>query len=78
MVWVLYIIFVMIFKYLIFNSVGCILYLSALPFIKNAEENATFTMYFSRQWQDTMFLSLHNFLSVVLSTMRILEFSSSL
>lgn len=41
----------------------------ALPFIKNAEENATFTMYFSRQWQDTVFLSLHNFLSVVLSTM---------
>jgi len=66
----------MIFKYLIFNDVGHILYLSALPFIKNAEENATFAMYFSRQWQDTMFLSLHNVLSVVLSTMRILRSSS--
>ena len=49
-----------------------ILCISVLPFIKNAEENATFAMYFSRQWQDTMFLSLHNFLSVILSTMRIL------
>jgi len=49
-----------------------IVFVSVLPFIKNAEENATFAMYFSRQWQDTVFLSLHNFLNVVLSTMRIL------
>ena len=49
-----------------------VLYITVLPFIKNAEENATFAVYFSRQWQDTMFLSLHNFLSITLSTMRIL------
>ena len=55
------------------SDVWCVLYISVLPFVKNAEENVTFAMYFSRQWQDTMFLSLHNFLSVVLSTMRILD-----
>jgi hypothetical protein len=39
---------------------------------KNPEENTTFALYFSRQWQDTLFLSLHNFISIILSTMRIL------
>lgn len=37
----------------------------ALPFIKNADEHPTFAVYFTRQWQDTMLLSLHNFISVV-------------
>ncbi|KAG8188425.1 hypothetical protein JTE90_007994 [Oedothorax gibbosus] len=37
----------------------------ALPFIKNADEHPTFSAYFNRQWQDTMLLSLHNFISVV-------------
>ena len=59
------------------NNVWYVLCTPVLPFIKNAEENVTFAMYFSRQWQDTMFLSLHNFLSVVLSTMRILDVSEA-
>ncbi|XP_035223574.1 WD repeat-containing protein 91-like isoform X1 [Stegodyphus dumicola] len=37
----------------------------ALPFTKNADEHPTYAVYFSRQWQDTMLLSLHNFISVV-------------
>ncbi|XP_015911226.1 WD repeat-containing protein 91 [Parasteatoda tepidariorum] len=37
----------------------------ALPFMKNADEHPNFSVYFSRQWQDTMLLSLHNFISVV-------------
>ncbi|GIY77504.1 WD repeat-containing protein 91 [Caerostris extrusa] len=37
----------------------------ALPFIKNADEHPTYAAFFSRQWQDTMLLSLHNFISVV-------------
>ncbi|KAK3593070.1 hypothetical protein CHS0354_007861 [Potamilus streckersoni] len=41
----------------------------AFPFVHNREENSHFSMYFSRQWQDTFFLSLHNFLSVVLQAM---------
>lgn len=41
----------------------------ALPFLKNVEENPTFSVYFSRQWQDTMLLSLHNFISVVFQSM---------
>ena len=57
---------------------NCVVLCPVLPFVKNAEENSTFAMYFSRQWQDTMFLSLHNFLSVVLSTMRIFCRSPSL
>jgi hypothetical protein len=36
----------------------------ALPFIKNPEENPTFMVYFTRQWQDTMLISLHNLLAV--------------
>ena len=32
--------------------------------MKNPEENAVFTVYFSRQWQDTMLVSLHNLLAV--------------
>lgn len=37
----------------------------ALPFMKNADEHPTFAVYFTRQWQDTMLLSLHNLISVV-------------
>lgn len=35
----------------------------ALPFIKNPEENATFQLYFSKQWNDLFWISLQNFLS---------------
>ncbi|KAK4018483.1 WD repeat-containing protein 91 isoform X1 [Daphnia magna] len=36
----------------------------ALPFIKNPEENPTYMVYFTRQWQDTMLISLHNLLAI--------------
>ncbi|KAI5700864.1 hypothetical protein M8J76_012096 [Diaphorina citri] len=36
-----------------------------IPFIKNPEENTLFSLYFSRQWQDTLLISLHNFLACV-------------
>lgn len=39
-------------------------FLIALPFVKNPEENPTFMVYFTRQWQDTMLISLHNLLAV--------------
>ncbi|EEC00691.1 hypothetical protein IscW_ISCW001585 [Ixodes scapularis] len=36
----------------------------ALPFLKGAEDNPNFQVYFTRQWQDMMIISLRNFLSV--------------
>ena len=47
------------FKINLFKSL-----LLALPFIKNPEENPSYMVYFTRQWQDTMFISLHNLLSI--------------
>ena len=35
----------------------------ALPFVKNPEENSTFQLYFSKQWNDLFWISLQNFLS---------------
>jgi hypothetical protein len=35
----------------------------ALPFIKNPEENITFQIYFSKQWNELFWISLQNFLS---------------
>ena len=37
----------------------------ALPYVKDPQDNPSFSLYFSRQWQDTLYLSLNNFLSVV-------------
>lgn len=37
----------------------------AFPFVKNPEDNPVYSVHFSRQWQDTMLLSLHNFLSII-------------
>lgn len=37
----------------------------ALPFVKNPEDNPTYSVHFSRQWQDTMLVSLHNFLATI-------------
>ncbi|UJR22257.1 hypothetical protein I4U23_025318 [Adineta vaga] len=34
-----------------------------LPFIPNPEENATFRVYFSKQWNELFWISLQNFLS---------------
>lgn len=35
----------------------------SIPFIKNPEENSTFQLYFSKQWNDLFWISLQNFLS---------------
>ncbi|XP_049957291.1 WD repeat-containing protein 91 [Schistocerca serialis cubense] len=40
-----------------------------LPFIKCPEENPTFAVHFTRQWQDTLFVSLHNFLAMIFQCM---------
>ncbi|XP_055381062.1 WD repeat-containing protein 91 [Condylostylus longicornis] len=39
------------------------------PFCKNPEEIATFSIYFSKQWQDTYWLSLRNFLTTIFQCM---------
>ncbi|CAG5122992.1 unnamed protein product [Candidula unifasciata] len=44
----------------------------AFPFVSSPAENSLFSLYFNKQWQDTLLLSLHNFLSVVLQAMHIL------
>ncbi|KAK9504229.1 hypothetical protein O3M35_010607 [Rhynocoris fuscipes] len=36
-----------------------------LPYIKNPEEHSTFSVYFTKQWQDTFLVSLHNFLAII-------------
>ncbi|CAG2069214.1 unnamed protein product, partial [Timema podura] len=36
-----------------------------LPFVKNPEENPSFAVHFTRQWQDTLCVSLHNFLATI-------------
>ncbi|XP_078040075.1 WD repeat-containing protein 91 [Augochlora pura] len=41
----------------------------ALPFVKNPEDNPAYSVHFSRQWQDTMLLSLHNFLATIFQCM---------
>jgi len=33
--------------------------------LKNIEDNPLFAIYFTKQWQDSFFISLHNFLSIV-------------
>ncbi|KAK4875337.1 hypothetical protein RN001_011759 [Aquatica leii] len=40
-----------------------------LPYIKNPEENPTFSLHFTRQWQDTLLVSLHNFLASIFQYM---------
>ncbi|QQP58193.1 WD repeatcontaining protein 91like, partial [Caligus rogercresseyi] len=52
----------------------------ALPFVKNPEEVPAFAPFFSRTWQDTLVLSLFNFLSIIYSCLpppRIAEFLGS-
>jgi len=41
----------------------------ALPFLPNPESNPTFLNYFSRHWQDSLMLSLHNFLAIVFASL---------
>ncbi|XP_060529884.1 WD repeat-containing protein 91 [Cylas formicarius] len=40
-----------------------------LPYVKNPEENQTFALHFTKQWQDTLLVSLHNFLASVFQHM---------
>lgn len=39
------------------------------PFIKSPEENSHFSMHFTKTWQDMFYLSLFNFLSVIINVM---------
>ncbi|XP_066145739.1 WD repeat-containing protein 91 [Euwallacea fornicatus] len=41
----------------------------ALPYIKNPEENPTFAFQCTKQWQDSLLVSLHNFLASVFQYM---------
>ena len=41
----------------------------ALPFVPNPETNPAFAGYFSRQWQDTLMLTLFNFMSIVYASL---------
>jgi hypothetical protein len=39
------------------------------PYIKNHEENPAFSLFFTKQWQDTLLVSLHNFLATIFQYM---------
>ncbi|KAG5317394.1 WDR91 protein, partial [Pseudoatta argentina] len=41
----------------------------AFPFIKNPEDNPIYSVHFSKQWHDTMLVSLHNFLTTIFQCM---------
>ena len=41
----------------------------ALPFLTNPESNPAFLNYFSRNWQDSLMLSLHNFLAIIFASL---------
>lgn len=50
----------------IYKIIICILCdIAAFPFIKNPEDNPVYSIHFSRQWHDTMLVSLHNFLATI-------------
>ncbi|XP_028164940.1 WD repeat-containing protein 91 [Ostrinia furnacalis] len=40
-----------------------------LPYIQKPEENASFSLYFTRAWQDSVLVSLHNLLATVFQCM---------
>ncbi|CAH1112573.1 unnamed protein product [Psylliodes chrysocephalus] len=40
-----------------------------LPYVKNPEDNPTFSLHFTKQWQDTLLLSVHNFLATIIQYM---------
>ncbi|CAG9835627.1 unnamed protein product [Diabrotica balteata] len=40
-----------------------------LPYVKNPEENPTFALHFTKQWQDKVLISLHNFLATIIQYM---------
>lgn len=41
-----------------------------LPFLKNPEENPTFSVYFSKNWIDTFIVSLQNFLNITFQSLQ--------
>lgn len=41
----------------------------SLPYTKNPEEHPTFALFFTKHWQDTLMLSLHNFLATIFHVM---------
>jgi len=41
----------------------------SLPFIKNPEENPIFSVYFSKNWTESFYISLQNFLNVVFQSL---------
>lgn len=40
-----------------------------LPYIQKPEENPSFSLYFTRGWQDSVLVSLHNLLATVFQCM---------
>lgn len=42
-----------------------LIFVTVLPYIKNPEENPTFSLHFTKQWQDTLLVSLHNFFASI-------------
>lgn len=40
-----------------------------LPYIQKPEENTSFSLYFTRAWQDSVLVSLHNLLATVFQCM---------
>lgn len=40
-----------------------------LPYIQKPEENPSFSLYFTRAWQDSVLVSLHNLLATVFQCM---------
>ncbi|XP_028138723.1 WD repeat-containing protein 91 isoform X2 [Diabrotica virgifera virgifera] len=44
-------------------------FLPMLPYVKNPEENPTFALHFTKQWQDKVLISLHNFLATIIQYM---------
>ena len=52
----------------------------ALPFLPNPENNPTFLNFFSRHWQDTLMLSLNNFLAIIFASLpppKLAQYNSS-
>ena len=41
-----------------------------LPFLKNPEENSTFAVYFSKNWTESFYISLQNFLNIVFQSLQ--------
>lgn len=42
---------------------------SVLPYIQKPEDNPSFSLYFTRAWQDSVIVSLHNLLATVFQCM---------